>query len=192
MPSLTELLAAGSAIDGIASHLDSLDHEARVREVRSLSRSAVPDLFERAAGRPVGLDHFVPPEVPTGTPVRHHGINSLPLFRKFEKRFVRPAGSGRLWGYNHQAMGFVTGPGYFVVEEAAPGQELAIDYYQVPDGPPPAGWPPVRRNETFPTSLVYGYMKDFMRRVSRHVSVGRAHKKGVPQKAWFVLVRQDP
>jgi len=31
-----------------------------------------------------------------------------------------------------------------------------------------------------------------MQLISRHVSIGRAEKKGKPAPAWFALVRQDP
>jgi hypothetical protein len=39
---------------------------------------------------------------------------------------------------------------------------------------------------------VYAGMKDYMRRVSEHVSIGRAYKHEKPMNAWFVLVREEP
>lgn len=191
MPSLAQLLASGSPPEEIEAHLDEIDHAARVAEVRALKGKELARLHDLCAGREVGLDHFVPPSVADGVPVRHHGINSLPFFRKFEKRFLRAPGKRRLHGYNHQALAAITGPGYFVVEEPPAGTELAIDYYQIPETRPHPDWPALRGNEGIPTRFVYGFMKDFMRRVSRHVSIGRAHRKGEPQSAWFALVRED-
>lgn len=189
--SLSWLLSEGADPPALAAHLDGLDHPARVREVAALSGRWLGRLFERVEGRAIDLGHLVPTDVAEGVPVRHVGVNSLPLFRRFEKRFMRAPGGAGLWGYNHQAMRWLTGPGYFVVAPGRPAEDLCIDYHSVPDGDPGSGWPAVRGNEGFPDRFVYGFMRDHMRRVSDHVSIGRAERKGRMLDTWFALVRMD-
>jgi hypothetical protein len=191
---LEQRLSNGEAPDEIEAYLDGLEAAARLAEVRGLSGKAVGALFDRCAARPLSTDHLVPACVDDGVEVRHSGINSMPLFRRFEKRFLRaPSGvapAGRLWGYNHQAMQAVTGPGYFVVDEPTDGEELTIDYHEVPPVRPRDDWPAVRGNDGFPSNLVYGFMRDGMRRVSADVCAGRACRRGKQMNTWFALVRQ--
>ncbi len=194
MNELERKIEGGAEPGELARHLDPLEPLARLAQVRGLSGRAVGALFRRCAAEPLSLEHLVPAGVAEGVEVRHCGINSMPLFRCFEKRFLRaPAGAwppGRLWGYNHQALGALTGPGYFVVDEPADASELVIDYYEVPPNRPRADWPAVRGNEGFPSRLVYGFMRDGMRRVSAEVCVGRACRRGKQMNTYFALVRQ--
>jgi hypothetical protein len=101
-----------------------------------------------------------------------------------------PAGqpADRLWGYNHQSLAWLTGPGYFVVhpEGDAPA---AIDYRQVPPVQPP-GWPAVKPNDVGLSRFVYRDMVDFLRRVSRHVLIGRATRYGKQLPNFFLLCRE--
>ena len=187
-----ELIRSSAPIEEIAARLDALEHAERVAEVRTLKGSDLRALYELTADRPAPKAHFVPPSIPDGVPVRHLGINSLPLFRQFEKRFLRDAETGELHGYNHQAMSPFTGPGYFVVEEPGAGEKAAIDYHRIPPRLPHESWPALAPNTRLPQLLVYGHMRDLMHLVSTHVSIGRAEKKGKPAPAWFALVRQDP
>ena len=88
----------------------------------------------------------------------------------------------------------VTGPGYFVAhgvegEKEAPS-DYVIDYTRIPPKKPES-WPEILPNEARLGRFVYAGMKDYMRRVSEHVSIGRAYKRG-PMNAWFVLCREDP
>jgi hypothetical protein len=168
-------------------------------EVRALSGAQLGLLYERCAGCRLEPAHFVPAGLPAGRGVRHFGVNSLPVFRRFEKRFMRaPAdarggvapANGRLWGYNHQALAPLTGPGYFVVDARADGAELVIDYSAVPERDPGAGWPRVRDNRGIPARWVYGALRDRMRRVSAHVSIGRAFRGERPLSTYFALVRE--
>lgn len=181
-------------IEGLSEYLDGLDPGPRIQEVRSLSALEQAALFEAAKGfRPLDVRHFVPETHPPMKQVIHYGRNSLPLFRFFEKRFCRPEGefaSVRLWGYNEQPFKRFTGPGYFTVRQADP-QEVVIDYLHVPPYSPD-GWPRVLPNSARLSRFIYYRTRDYMRGVSRHVSVGRATRDEKAMNNWFVLCRQEP
>ncbi len=177
----------------IAAWLDSLDHAERVEAIAALQGARVQRrLYEAVRDAPrVTLADLVPPDAPPLGQVVFEGKNSLPVFTRFQKRFCRPpdAGAGdRLWGYNHQALAWLTGPGYFVVHDDARG--AGLDYREVPDRHP-SGWPAVRGNDRGVARLVYGDMVDYMRRVSRDVFIGSAYRHGKETGNYFVLCR-DP
>lgn len=194
------------SIDAIASWLDGLDHATRKAEAFTLDRATQRALYEQAAAGPaVTLDHFVPDAVPDRTEVIHHGRNTLPLpagQKLFEKRFARPAegderrGSG-VYGYNEAPTRGLIGPGYFVAVETAgqpewePRGAVVVDYFQVPEGPVVDGWPKVVPNSRGIQFFVYNKTRDFMRRVSAHVSIGAAYKKEKALGHFFILVRED-
>jgi hypothetical protein len=186
---LSTLIGAGADPATLAAYLDGLDGEARVREVRSLSGSLLPLLYERCAAAPaLTLSDLVPESTAVGQPVIFAGRNNLPLFRLFEKRFARTS-SGSIVGFNFQTMSPVTGPGYFTVVPS--GSELLIDYTQVPPaGAVPAGWPTVQPNNRGLSHFIYKDLHDFCRRVARDVVIGHAtrHGKSLPQ--YFVLARR--
>ncbi len=185
--------------EALAAHLDSQSHAQRLRQVRGLCRCSQSRLWERvAAAPPLDLAFFVPEVLPDQQEVRHHGRNTLPLFRNFEKRFCRPAGeTGRLFGYNEGVTRAALGPGYFVVHPTAGNADWAsrgavvVDYYEVPDAPVAPGWPAVVDNSVGGQRLVYNGTRDFMRRVSAHVSIGRAYKGELRLPSYFVLCRED-
>jgi hypothetical protein len=179
--------------EAIAALLDAGGHAERMAAVTSLGGAALQGALWNAAagGPPVTLDDLVPPDAPPLREVIFHGKNSLPAFTLFQKRFCRPAPGepgDQLWGYNHQALAWLTGPGYFVVhpEGAAPA---AIDYRRVPPTHPPS-WPPVRPNDVGFSRFVYRDMVDYLRRVSRHVLIGRATRHGKELPNYFVLCRE--
>lgn len=178
---------------GLADYLDGLDHSTRLREVRSLTAKQQAVLFEAAKGfRPLSLDDFVPKNVPPLKPVIHHGKNSLPFFTHFQKPMCRPDAkttAPELWGYNEQLLKPVTGPGYFCTKPAEQG-EVVIDYLSVPPGKP-SHWPEIHPNSAGLSRFVYYQTRDFMRGVSKHVSIGRATRNGKPMNNWFVLCRED-
>ena len=192
MTTLVDLLCA-DPIDmaGVCSHLDGLSHDQRVEQVRAVGGRQQSRLYAACEGfRAVDAATFVPDDVPDRQWVRHHGKNSLPIFTKFEKRFVRPrAGSEELWGYNHGPTMRLAGPGYFVLRDAAEPGEMDVDYYKLPTETIPGG-PAVKPNTTVPANLIYGYMVDVMRGVSEHVTIGRAIKKGKKTGNYFMLVRE--
>lgn len=192
MSGLRDLLGGAAVADEVAAHLDGLDAAQRSRQVLGLRGREVRSLYDLCKGRVVGAAHFVPADVPDGTPVHHDGLNSMPVFRRFEKRFLRAAdGSGEVWGYNHQPWYWLTGPGFFVVEPPGPGESVVIDYTRVPGHHPHPDWPKPRCNDGIPDRFTWGGMRDGMCLVSDHVSVGRAEKRGRPAPAWFVLVRRN-
>lgn len=178
--------------EAVAAFLDGLDHAGRLAAVRALDGSVIQErLWECAASAsPVTLTDLVPPATPPLREVIWYGKNSLPVYSHFEKRFCRPSPrhtADELWGYNQYPLIRLFGPGYFVchrVGEAA----AAIDYRRVPPEHP-AGWPPIRPNEQGLSRFVYRGLVDYLRRVSRHVVVGRATRNGKPLPNYFVLVR---
>ena len=185
----------------IARYLDGLDDAVRVAEATSLSRAAQRMLYEKAAAAaPIDLAHFVR-EAGERVEVVHEGLNTLPVprpLRRFQKRFCRPGGDpgpARLFGYNEGPTRRIVGPGYFVAvpTRGRPSWEargaIVIDYYQVPDAPVADGWPEVVPNSRGLQRFVYHQTRDFMRRVSEHVSIGAAFKRERPLDHYFVLVR---
>ena len=202
MTTLKELLAnEQTGIDQIAAFLDRCPPETRVAEAFSLDRAGQRALFRRAGtSAPFTLEHFVPRGVSDVTAVHHKGKNTLPLPGKhkfFEKRFARPKdGSARLFGYNQSPSKKLVGPGFFVTiytrgnaawtERGA----IVVDYFQVPDGEVPGGWPTVIPNSKGLQRFVYNGTRDFMRKVSTHVSIGAAFKGDRPLDHYFVLCRR--
>lgn len=189
---LAELIADPQAgISDIASLLDGLNADARRAQVCRLDRNQQRALFGKAEGVEVGLAHFVG-GAPARTEVVHDGLNTLSVparLRRFSKRFSRPeSGESRLFGYNEGPTRRVIGPGYFV---AVPdGAGVVVDYFQVPDGPVPPGWPPVVPNSKGLQRFVYHETRDVMRGVSAHVSIGAAHRSDKPMDHYFVLCRR--
>ncbi len=60
----------------------------------------------------------------------------------------------------------------------------------MPDGPVPDGWPEVIPNSKGLQRFVYYQTRDFMRRVSKHVTIGAAYKVEKKLDHYFVLVRE--
>jgi hypothetical protein len=172
--------------------LDTLGAWSRRNAARGLDKRSMATLFEASANAdPLTLDDFVPPSDPL-VEVIHSGRNSLPMFNRFEKRFCRPDGEdppAELWGYNHQSMSVFTGPGYFVA--TVDKGEIVVDYGREPPRKP-ASWPEIIGNRARLGPLVWGGMVDRIRRVSTHVSIGRAWRRGAASDDYFVLCREDP
>jgi hypothetical protein len=105
--------------------------------------------------------------------------------------------SRRCVGYNEGCTRRILGPGYFVARPASPDDPesweyggVVIDYAQIPDRPLPPGWPRVVPNTHGLQRFVYHRTRDFLRRVSAHVSVGAAVKGERPLDHYFVLCRR--
>jgi len=196
MISLRDLIRMGSKIDTIARHLDELDAGARVAQTRALGGREQSRLYALAADAPpLRLADFVPDDVADLEPVVHFGRNSQPAFKYFEKRWCRPAGEReRLFGYNETPVRGLIGPGYFVAHATRDGGSdprgaVVVDYFMTPDAPVAAGWPEVRPNGEGLQRFVYGQTRDYMRRVSRHVTIGEAQRNESRVMGWFVLCR---
>jgi hypothetical protein len=199
---LTQMVLAGATLTQVAAFLDALDHETRLAQVRRTPRKLQPKLWALAAdAAPLSLEYFVPASVPDDTPVVHHGWNSLPIpafGRRFQKPMARHRGRpDRLYGYNVSPFGPIIGPGYFLhtgtAHEPSWGGRggTVVDYFQVPDHEVPAAWPRVVPNTRGLQMFVYARTRDFMRRVSQHVTIGAAYKTQEPMGAFFMLVRED-
>ena len=198
---LQELLSQPSvSIEDIGERLDAASPGERVEAAFALDRGGQRKLFEKATTA-ISFEHFVPAERGPREAVRHRGKNTLPLPGKhklFEKRFCRPETDGeRLFGYNEGPSRKLIGPGYFVAvpTEAKPEWRergaIVVDYFQVPDGAVAPGWPKVVPNTKGLQRFVFNRTRDFMRRVSRHVSIGTAYKVEKALDHYFVLVRED-
>ena len=200
MTRLTELVDdVHLDIGSIGMYLDGLDADPRWREVGALDRARQRALYDKAAhARAVDFAHFVG-DAPARAEVIHDGVNTLPVLpalRRFQKRFCRPDGGDRLFGYNEGPTRRLIGPGYFVAIPTADKPAwsargaVVVDYFQVPDGPVSDGWPRVVDNHWRLQRFVYAGTRDFMRRVSRHVSIGAAFKGERPLDHYFVLCRR--
>jgi hypothetical protein len=180
----------------IAALFDGLTSDLRVALVRSLGRAEQRALYRKVDGfAPVRLTDLVSPDRDDLEEVRHLGLNTLPAFRVFEKRFCRLPGEDAgapegLAGYNFQAMSPITGPGYFVAIDDPDRGEVLVDYRHLPERKP-ANWPDIRSNERGLARFVYGFMVDTLRRVSEHVTVGSAARKGRDMGSYFALTRLD-
>lgn len=195
----TLIADANTTIGQIAAFLDGLDHAGRMAALANTTKVQQRKLWELAAAGPaITLEHFVPAGVPDLTEVIHHGRNTLPVFRSFQKRFARPNdGTPRAIGYNEGSTRALIGPGYFVTHDTVGNADWeargawVVDYFQVPEGVVPAGWPTVVPNSRGPQILVYHRTRDFMRKVSEHVSIGMAFKVEKSLNNWFTLIRED-
>jgi hypothetical protein len=190
-PDLAALIGdANTRPQRIADYLDALPEPERIDAVRSLDGAHQAKLWRLVDGfAELSLDDIVPASTPTLAPVRHYGRNSMPLFKIFEKRFYRSSEGGQLAGANFQTMSPVTGPGYFVLEHDPKRHEVLVDYRALPRSKP-SDWPQIVDNGAGISRFVYGFMVDTLRRVSKHVTIGRAARNGKPMSAWFILCRE--
>jgi hypothetical protein len=195
------LADASLPLAAVEEALDRATASERREAVLALRRGAQRRLYQLAgSARPLLLEDFVPSERAAGDVVRHFGRNTLPLpgaLRFFEKRFCRPqTGSPRLFGYNETPVVRLVGPGYFVAVHTgaepawAERGGVVVDYFRVPDAPVPASWPRVVPNSRGLQLLVYHHTRDFMRRLSHHVTIGAAYKNERALDHYFVLVRE--
>ena len=198
--------APGERIEAIAAYLDDLAPDDRWQQVGALGRDRQRMLFDKAAhASPIDVAHFIGSARPREE-VIHDGLNTLPLppaLRRFQKRFCLPPGqtastTDRLAGYNEGPTRAFIGPGYFVAIPTADRPAWAarggivVDYFQVPRADEIApGWPPIVDNHWRLQRFVYHQTRDFMRRVSKHVSIGAAFKREKPLDHYFVLCRRD-
>ena len=188
MATLLELVRKNSAIEEIAKHLDALPAEARVAQALELGKKEQLRLFELAEKGPKASAEDFAPQSSAGKEVLFEGRNSMPVFSRFQKRFYRSP-EGRVFGYNHQTMSPLTGPGYFeLLPSARSGGELLFDYNRIPERGAP-GWPPVKSNNGGFARLVFGGMNDYVRKAGEGVLIGYAFKDGKDMRTTFILAR---
>jgi hypothetical protein len=186
---LSDLIATPDITQAaLAAHLDALDNETRVREVRALSGGLQKRLWQICAGAPAfTLEDLIPSSLGEGKQVIYAGKNSLFAYTLFEKRFVRVGSQVR--GYNVSGAAWIAGPGYFTaVASPKDAREILFDYTNVPPSTP-AGWPPVKSNLAGLSRFIYGNLHDFNRRVSRDVLIGSATRLGKDIDSYYVLAR---
>ncbi len=180
----------------LAQTLDEIGHPGRLWAMKKWNKSIQAKLFEAAAGfRAVDLDYFVPADRGPLEEVIHHGHNTLPAFNSFQKRFCKPSAGGAsdvLYGYNHNApfTTVMTGPGYYVAHASETSGEVAVNYTKIPAEKPDA-WPAIVPNSQRLGRIVYDGMIDYMRGISKHISIGRAFRGGRYTDNWFILCRED-
>jgi len=191
---LGKLLASGAGAAELAEHLDGLRGPERVAEALALRGKWVRRLYDALAeAPPLTIEELVPPSAPPSATFIFEGRNSLPAFSRFQKRLARVA-DGRVIGHNAQPWSLATGPGYFVLKPPSgsadvPGEPY-FDYTE-PPGYEPTGWPRYRPNEWGPSLFVFARLKDYLRRVSTGVLVGKAFRNGSPAGQYFLLARAD-
>ena len=179
-------------LDAVASALNAMTEDQRVEGIRGLKKKHQTLLWDAAEGRATSLADIVPEDVGPAVEVIHKGKNSLPVFSHFEKRFCRTADDANvLYGYNEGSTRKVIGPGCFVASVDAERGEVGVNYYHVPptDAALPEGWPAVKPNEEGIQKFVYAQMIDYLRKVSDHVTIGRAYRKGKVTNNFFLLCR---
>jgi len=195
MGKLGNLLTSTSrSLSDVTKLLDELSPAERVAECRDLSPKQLARMWELAnhAGGELSPEYFVPADAKALQPFPFEGKNSLPAFRDFRKTFYRCSDGTTIAGMNQQALGPITGPGYYILEsfDNEPGS-MGVNYFKVPTEKP-ADWPPIQPNDAGLnlSRFIYANMIDYLRWVSEDVVIGRAYKHGsVAMKAWFVLCR---
>ena len=174
------------SLDNVVAGMDKHSVDEQVNWMRGLGKRELVALWEKAVNieAPLATLHGAENEV-----VIHEGQNSLPLFNVFQKRCMLRG--GKVQGYNHQAMSWITGPGHFLVQ--TDGTASWFDYTQVAEDAP-AEFPPIKGNTGFPDKLVYGGMIDKLRRIGSRGLIGAAFR---PSKGelkgtgdYFMLIRR--
>jgi hypothetical protein len=196
---LADPTAPMAAISALLDDASPADRRAALFSLNGKQQSA---LYDRAAQSPtLTLADLVPPSLSPKQEVVHFGQNTLPVFRAFEKRMCRAASGDAIYGYNEGFTRRFIGPGYFVAvatgtaNDGAPTWRerggVVVDYFRVPDGNGVVvdGWPAVVPNERGLQRFVFRGMRDYLRKVSTHASIGAAYQGEKSFNSWFVLVR---
>ena len=175
-PSQTEM-------EPLSAALDASSEQERLDWIGRLNKKELTRLFELAEGTHLEISEFHAAE---GEVVVHVGKNSLPFFSHFQKRISFH--DGRVQGYNHQSLQWLVGPGHFRIEHHEVSGELLFDYLWEPETVPEA-FPKACSNRSGVSFFVYGSLQDVVRKVSSHVSVGRALMNGKLTSNYFGLCR---
>jgi len=194
---LSDLIEGPGPISDVSAYLGNLTAPQRWGELCSLSKRCQRTLYLKAeASEPLSLQDFVPAGAPDTTEVVHAGRNSLPMFRDFEKRFART--EGRVYGYNEGSLRGLIGPGYFVIRPTIGAEQargaVVVDYFEVPQGPVPVGWPDIRPNWKGLQYFVYHKTRDYLRGVAPGITIGSAWKTLLGREralnSYFILMQR--
>jgi hypothetical protein len=179
-------LPASTDIQTLAAALDVASERARLAWLNGLPAKQLGTLYDMCEGRTAQVNEMHGDE---GQVVIHQGMNSLALFRSFQKRMVLH--EGQVKGHNHQPWAWLVGDGTFIVTPSPEVEgELYFDYTRLPDSGF-GGFPPVKDNSAGLSRFVYGEMIDVVRRVSEHVVIGKAYKRGAFAGQHFALCRRE-
>lgn len=203
---LKELVLEGASRETIADYLNGLNHAQRLEQVYQQTGALQEKLYDLCEGAVCTLDtDFVPADVADTTEVTHWGINSLALFRKFQKPMARidSADGKKVVGFNRQVMSKITGPGYFTAKDHdwEGSQRVVVDYLDVPfdaesvrasidRGNLPNDWPKILPQDAKLSRFIYFQTRDWMWKVSDHVTIGKAKKLDNWLNNWFILCRE--
>jgi hypothetical protein len=177
----------GATLAQVSAHVEALAPADRVAECRALAAVQQKHLWELTSAAPAGVDgQLIPAGEETATFI---GRNSLRAFSRFEKRFARQ--DADVVGRNVHPLGWLIGPGYFLVGQGANSGRLQFDYSRVPTAVP-AGWPSASDNKTSRFArAVYGDLLDQVAWITADVLIGAAFRRGLPLGSYFVLARSD-
>ena len=194
MLTLKHMIRDGATPEQCGILLDRMSHDERMGQLVGLGTAEMDRLYYSIEGhRLLDMDTFVPGHVEPLREVIHDGVNTLPAFRHFQKRFVRPedASWDALFGYNHQWYSWWTGPGYFVARRGTPADPIVVDYIEPARARDPR-WPELAPSHVRLGRFIYANTVDRMRRVSEHVTIGAAFKADKdPMGVFFMLARRD-
>ena len=186
-------------IKELAEYLNGLDQKTRIAESLSLNPSQQKAIWNAAKGGDrLDLNYFVPEDKAPLEPVTHWGKNVLPIASLFQKVMCRTSNPKELSGYNVSSLGWLVGSGYFITRETesseADDHGIVVDYTQVSNEKADA-WPAIKPSSEKLGRFVYHNNFDYMRKVSDHVSIGRAKSSKSALDAWmpayFILCRED-
>ncbi len=178
LPEATDILTLSTA-------LDAATQEQRIAWLQRLPARQVAVLYDLAEGQQLTVEAMHSAE---GDVVIHQGMNSMALFRGFQKRMVLH--EGQLKGYNHQPWAWLVGDGTFIVRPSPDVEgELWFDYTLLPDSGFPE-FPPPKDNTAGLSRFVYGNMIDVVRRVSAHITIGKAYIGDKPRGQYFALCKR--
>ena len=189
--SLLKMIQNKAEISKIADFRLSIPHKKIGRDQNTQQKKSRVALSASQKTAPLLLEDFVPTKE-ANIEVIHYGRNTLPLpnaLKLLKNGSVdRSKEKEPLYGYNEGMTRPLIGPGYFVAKPCPSQWEdlgsIVIDYFEVPDEPVALGWPKVKRNNQGLQVLVYHQTRDFMRRVSAHVTIGAAYKR---KASWSLL-----
>ncbi len=179
LPEATDIHTLSTALDGATQ-------EQRLAWHGRLPGNQLAVLYDLAEGQKLSVEEMHGAD---GEAIIHQGMNSMALFRSFQKRMALH--EGQLKGFNHQPWAWLVGDGTFIVVPSpdVPG-ELHFDYTRLPDSGYP-DFPPIKDNTAGLSRFVYGNMIDIVRRVSQHITIGKAYRNGEPAGQYFVLCRRE-